>query len=60
MGINTFKNPENRKTLTRTYNNILRETEVAKGYPGFPDNCIAIAQNGTGNYLVLLKQENNR
>jgi hypothetical protein len=52
-----IKNPLNRKTLERTCNDLLRESESAKGFPGFPPNAVTIAQNGTGDYLMFLKQE---
>jgi hypothetical protein len=52
------RNPESRKTLKRTCNDIIRETESAKRYPGFPKDGITIAQNGTGNFLLLLQKDN--
>ncbi len=42
-----------RKRLSRTCNHFLRETAVAREWPDFPPDAIAIARNGTGNYLIL-------
>lgn len=43
-----------RKRMGRTANHILRETEVARGWNGFPAEAIAIGANGSGDRLVLL------
>jgi hypothetical protein len=47
--------PTNRRTTGRTTNHIVRETElVRRELPGyFPDDAIAIAADGGGNYLIL-------
>ena len=42
-----------RKHLSRTASHILRETSQAKTWPGFPDEAVAIAANGGGDYLIL-------
>jgi len=34
----------------------VRETEVAKKWPNFPANCIAIASNGSGDLLVFKRE----
>lgn len=44
-----------RKRLTRTSNDVLRETAECKQWEGFPDSALAIAANGTGDRLVLLR-----
>jgi hypothetical protein len=44
-----------RKRLKRTCNDILRETEFMRDWPGWPENALAIASNGGGDRLVLLK-----
>jgi hypothetical protein len=44
-----------RKRLSRTCNHILKETQSAKGWLGFPQQALAIAENGSGDYLVFLK-----
>ncbi|MNR26446.1 SMI1 / KNR4 family protein [compost metagenome] len=43
-----------RKRVGRTANHILRETEAAREWPGFPSGAIAVAENGTGDRLVFL------
>jgi hypothetical protein len=42
-----------RKRLSRTANHIVRETAEARKWPGFPPAAIAIASDGSGNYLIL-------
>ena len=42
-----------RKRLSRTANNIVQETAQARGWPLFPADAVAIAANGTGDYLIL-------
>lgn len=44
-----------RKRLSRTSNHILKETASAKEWRGFPQLGIAIADNGSGDFLVLLQ-----
>jgi hypothetical protein len=44
-----------RKRLSRTSNHILKETQSAKEWRGFPQQGLAIANNGSGDYLVFLK-----
>jgi hypothetical protein len=43
-----------RKRLARTANDILSETRQARTWPNFPADAFVIAQNGTGDLLVLL------
>ena len=45
-----------RKRLSRTANHIIKETSLCRAWPGFPENALAIASNGAGDQLVLLKQ----
>ena len=47
-----------RKRVSRTANHILRETQVARKWPGFPPAALAIGANGSGDLLVLLRAEN--
>jgi hypothetical protein len=42
-----------RKRISRTANHIVRETEEARQWPEFPATAVAIAANGTGDYLIL-------
>jgi hypothetical protein len=44
-----------RKRLKRSCNDVLRETQFMRGFPGWPDNALAIAGNGGGDRLILLK-----
>jgi len=41
--------------ISRTANHVLRETEQARAWPGFPIEALAIASNGDGDQLVLLR-----
>ena len=43
-----------RKRVARSANHILRETTVAREWPGFPSGAVAIGTNGTGDRLVFL------
>lgn len=45
-----------RKRLSRTANHIIKETSHLKSWPGFPEEAVAIAGNGSGDQLVLLKE----
>ena len=42
-----------RRRLKRTANHIVRETAAARSALGFPPESVAIAENGTGDYLIL-------
>jgi hypothetical protein len=52
-----FLDASDKKRLSRTCNDIVRETEVAKGWRGFPHNAVAIGANGAGDHLIFLKQQ---
>ena len=43
-----------RKRLSRTCNDIVRETRLAREWARFPNGAVAIADNGCGDHLVLL------
>lgn len=45
------------KRISRTSNHVVLETYVARTWPGFPPLAVAIAENGLGDYLVLLPSE---
>jgi SMI1-KNR4 cell-wall len=45
-----------RKRLTRSANHILKESEVCRGWPRFPQGAVAIAGNGGGDHLVFVKR----
>jgi hypothetical protein len=45
-----------RKRLSRSSNDILRETRMMKDWPDWPENAVAIADNGTGDKLLFLRE----
>ena len=45
-----------RKRLSRSCNDILRETRVMRDWSGWPENAVAIADNGTGDKLLFLRE----
>jgi hypothetical protein len=45
-----------RKRLKRSCNDILYETRFMRDWGGWPENALAIADNGTSDRLVLLKK----
>jgi hypothetical protein len=49
-----FLDTSDKKRLARTCNDIARETFSARSCSGFPAEAIAIASNGSGDYLVML------
>ena len=51
-----FFDKSDRKRLSRTCNHILKETLQAKEWSQFPSNAIAIANNGNGDLLVFLHE----
>lgn len=42
-----------RRRIARTANHIVRETEQAREWWGFPVGAIAVAENGSGDLLIL-------
>jgi hypothetical protein len=48
-----FFNKSDMKRISRTCNHITLENEKAREWIGFPSKGIAIAPNGTGDFLVL-------
>jgi hypothetical protein len=45
-----------RRRLSRSCNDILRETRVMRDWPGWPDNAVAIAENGAGDKMLFLRE----
>jgi hypothetical protein len=43
--------------IKRTCNDIVRETKVAREWPGFPADAVTIGDNGTGDKLVLVPND---
>ena len=52
-----IRDTSDRKRLSRTCNHIVKETESARGFGNFPENAIAIAGNGLGDQMVLVREE---
>jgi hypothetical protein len=48
-----FLDTSDRKRLARTCNDINRETASMRSWRGFPTDAFVIAQNGSGDYLIL-------
>src|SRR5215510_16580744 len=46
-----------RKRLARSASHIVRESANARTWPGFPAPAVAIAANGSGDYLILVPDE---
>jgi hypothetical protein len=46
-----------RRRLSRTSNDIVRETQFARSWPGFPSDGVAIARGAGAERLVLLPSE---
>jgi SMI1 / KNR4 family. len=51
-----IKDTSDRKRLSRTCNHIINETESCKGFGNFPEQAVAIASNGLGDKMVLIKE----
>ena len=45
-----------RKRLSRSCNDILRETRMMRDWPDWPENAVAVADNGTGDKLLFLRE----
>ena len=43
--------------IKRTCNDVVRETRLARTWPRFPPDAVAIASNGTGDKLVFIPDE---
>jgi cell wall assembly regulator SMI1 len=54
-----FLDTSDRKRLARTCNDIARETASMQAWRGFPADAYVIAQNGTGDYLIMRKSASN-
>ena len=48
-----------RKKTSRTANHIVRENQSAREWRGFPPAAIAVAENGSGDYLVFLPSQSS-
>jgi SMI1-KNR4 cell-wall len=50
-----IEDTSDRKRLARTSNHVLKETLELNDWAGFPSGALAIAGNGTGDQLVLIR-----
>jgi hypothetical protein len=57
--IHPFFDKSDIKRIKRTTNNIILETKSSREWTNFPDNGIAIGDNGTGDKLILLPSDND-
>lgn len=53
-----FFDTTDNKRIKRTSNHIIRETDSAREWPGFPGDAIAIAEDNTGD-ILFFKRSNN-
>jgi hypothetical protein len=51
-----FFDNSDRTRLKRAFNDIVRETELARQWTGFPEDGVAIGDNGSGDKLILLPE----
>lgn len=54
-----FFDTSNKKRVSRTCNDIVPETDVAKEWDLFPSDATAIGSNGSGDQLVFLRKEDD-
>ncbi len=57
--LNPVRDDSDRKRLSRSANDIVRETYVSRQWPQFPSGGIAVASNGAGDLLVLLPESDD-
>ena len=57
--LHPVRDDTDRKRLSRSTNDIVRETGVAREWPKFPEGGIAVASNGDGDLLVLLRDSDD-
>jgi len=55
-----FFDKSDQKRISRTANHIILETKQARNWGNFPANGIAIASNGSGDFLLLLPTKENQ
>lgn len=48
-----------RKKASRSANHIVQENQSAREWRGFPATAVAIAENGSGDYLVLFPSQSS-
>jgi hypothetical protein len=52
-----FFDSTDRKRIARTCNDIARETSQMRDWGGFPADAFVVAQNGSGDYLIVRPDE---
>ena len=52
--LHPIEDTSERRRLSRAANHIVKETNICKGWRGFPQEAVAVANNGTGDALVFL------
>lgn len=57
-GLFPVQDISDRKRASRSANHIVRESILARKWPQFPGEVVAIAANGTGDYLVSFAAPN--
>jgi hypothetical protein len=57
--IHPFFDKSDIKRINRTSNHIILETNNSKEWDGFPDNAVAIGDNGSGDKLILLPTDSD-
>lgn len=55
-----FLDKSDKKRISRTSNHIVLETKQARNWGNFPIDGIAIASNGSGDFLILLPTKENQ
>ena len=58
--LHPFFDTSEKKRLKRTANHIAKETEVSRGWTGWPDGAVAIGANGSGDRLLFLRSKRDR
>ena len=58
-GLYPFFDRSDTTRIKRTSNDIVRETGLARQWDDFPENGVAIADNGSGDRLILLPDPND-
>ena len=53
-----FFDKSDKKRISRTCNHIGLETKKAREWQGFPDNAVAIGDDGFGNHIILTHDGN--
>ena len=51
-----LRDTSDRKRLSRTANHVLVATKSLSGFPTWNENAVAIAENGTGDALVMIRE----